>query len=79
MILLLAGVLRLWQRPYRSMCRIRPRSELVYNDVIERTGMAIDAAGVAVIVTGGVIAFGLPPPGSHDTRRCLRAFPSTAR
>jgi uncharacterized membrane protein len=32
---------------------------MVYNDVIEKTGMAIDAAGVAVIVTGGVIAFGV--------------------
>jgi hypothetical protein len=30
---------------------------MVYNDVIEKTGMAIDAAGVAVIVTGAVIAF----------------------
>jgi hypothetical protein len=32
---------------------------MVYNDVIEKTGTAIDAAGVAVIVTGGVIAFGV--------------------
>jgi uncharacterized membrane protein len=31
---------------------------MVYNDVIDKTGMAIDAAGVAVIVTGAVIAFG---------------------
>jgi uncharacterized membrane protein len=30
---------------------------MVYNDVIEKTGMAIDAAGVVVIVTGGAIAF----------------------
>jgi uncharacterized membrane protein len=30
---------------------------MVYNDVIEKTGMAIDAAGVAVIVAGGAIAF----------------------
>ena len=28
-----------------------------YNDVIEKIGMAIDAAGVAVIVTGATIAF----------------------
>ena len=30
---------------------------MVYNDVIEKTGMAIDAAGVVVIVTGAAIAF----------------------
>ena len=30
---------------------------MVYNDVIEKIGMAIDAAGVAVIVVGAVIAF----------------------
>jgi uncharacterized membrane protein len=30
---------------------------MVYNDVIERIGMAIDAAGVIVIVIGAVIAF----------------------
>ena len=30
---------------------------MVYNDVIEKTGMAIDAAGVVVIVAGGAIAF----------------------
>jgi uncharacterized membrane protein len=30
---------------------------MVYNDVIEKIGMAIDAAGVVVIVTGGAIAF----------------------
>ena len=29
-----------------------------YNSVIEKTGEAIDAAGVAVIVAGGLIAFG---------------------
>src|SRR5215468_10451769 len=32
-------------------------SEMVFNDVIEKTGMAIDAAGVVVIVTGAAIAF----------------------
>ena len=30
---------------------------MVYNDVIEQIGMAIDAAGVAVIVTGAATAF----------------------
>lgn len=30
---------------------------MVYNDVIEKIGMAIDAAGVAVIVVGAAIAF----------------------
>ena len=30
---------------------------MVFNDVIEKTGMAIDAAGVVVIVTGAAIAF----------------------
>jgi uncharacterized membrane protein len=32
-------------------------SEMVYDDVIDKIGMAIDAAGVAVIVTGAAIAF----------------------
>lgn len=32
-------------------------SEIVYNDVIEKIGMTIDAAGVVVIVTGAAIAF----------------------
>ena len=32
---------------------------MVYNDVIKNIGTAIDAAGVAVIVAGGLIAFGL--------------------
>jgi uncharacterized membrane protein len=32
---------------------------MVYNNVIEKIGEAIDAAGVAVIVAGGLIAFGL--------------------
>ena len=31
--------------------------EMVFNDVIEKIGMAIDAAGVVVIVTGAAIAF----------------------
>ena len=30
---------------------------MVFNDVIEKIGMAIDAAGVMVIVTGAAIAF----------------------
>ena len=30
---------------------------MVFNDVIEKTGMAIDAAGVAVIVAGAATAF----------------------
>jgi uncharacterized membrane protein len=30
---------------------------IVFNDVIEKIGMAIDAAGVVVIVTGAAIAF----------------------
>jgi uncharacterized membrane protein len=32
---------------------------MVYNNVIETVGTATDAAGVAVIVAGGLIAFGL--------------------
>jgi uncharacterized membrane protein len=32
---------------------------MVYNEVIDKIGMAIDAAGVAVVVTGAVIAFGV--------------------
>ena len=32
---------------------------MVYNDVVKNIGTAIDAAGVAVIVVGGLIAFGL--------------------
>jgi len=31
---------------------------MVYNDVIDKIGMAIDAAGVVVIVAGGVMALG---------------------
>ena len=30
---------------------------MVYNDVIDKTGMAIDAVGVAVIVAGAAIGF----------------------
>ena len=30
---------------------------MAFNDVIEKTGMAIDSAGVVVIVTGAAIAF----------------------
>ena len=30
---------------------------MVFNDVIEKIGMTIDAAGVVVIVTGAAIAF----------------------
>src|SRR6516162_9566165 len=33
------------------------RSEMAFNDVIEKIGMTIDAAGVVVIVTGAAIAF----------------------
>jgi len=32
---------------------------MLYNDVIEKIGRGIDAAGVGVIVAGGLIAFGL--------------------
>ena len=32
---------------------------MAYNNVIEKIGTATDAAGVAVIVAGGLIAFGL--------------------
>ena len=32
-------------------------SEMVFNDVIDKIGMTIDAAGVVVIVTGAAIAF----------------------
>ena len=40
---------------------------MVYNNVIEKIGTAIDAAGVAVIVAGGLIAFGLA--AFHLSRR----------
>jgi len=32
---------------------------MLYDEVIDKTGMAIDAAGVVVIVAGGVMAFGV--------------------
>jgi uncharacterized membrane protein len=32
---------------------------MIYNNLIEKIGTATDAAGVAVIVAGGLIAFGL--------------------
>jgi uncharacterized membrane protein len=32
---------------------------MVYNDVIENIGMAIDGAGVVVVVIGALIAFGV--------------------
>ena len=42
---------------------------MVFNDVIEKIGMAIDAAGVVVIVTGAAIAFvDQPPSGSPGAR-----------
>ena len=34
-------------------------SEMVFNDVIEETGMTLDAAGVVIIVIGSAIAFAL--------------------
>jgi hypothetical protein len=34
-------------------------SEMVFNDVIEETGMTLDAAGVVIIVIGAAIAFAL--------------------
>ena len=37
--------------------RWRSCAVMVFNDVIEKIGMAIDAAGVMVIVTGAAIAF----------------------
>jgi len=37
--------------------RRRSCAVMVFNDVIEKIGMAIDAAGVVVIVTGAAIAF----------------------
>jgi uncharacterized membrane protein len=44
----------------RPILKVGPTgSEMDYNSVIEKTGEAIDAAGVAVIVAGGLIAFGL--------------------
>ncbi|MDR2987225.1 MAG: DUF1622 domain-containing protein [Nocardiopsaceae bacterium] len=49
---------------------------MVYNDIIENTGMAIDAAGVAVIVVGAVIAFVVCAGGlfrrEHDVYRHFR-------
>ena len=49
---------------------------MVYNDVIKNIGTAIDAAGVAVIVVGGLIAFGLAAVhlsrGEPDVYRRLR-------
>ena len=40
---------------------------MIYNNVIEKIGTATDAAGVAVIVAGGLIAFGLA--AFHLSRR----------
>lgn len=37
--------------------RVKGEREMVYNDVIEKIGMAIDAAGVVVIVAGAAIGF----------------------
>src|SRR5215467_4107243 len=37
--------------------RVNGEQEMVYNDVIEKIGMTIDAAGVVIIVTGAAIAF----------------------
>ena len=41
---------------------------MVFNDVIEKIGMIIDAAGVVVIVTGAAIAFVAAPSGSPGAR-----------
>lgn len=47
--------------------------EMVYNDVIEQTGMAIDAAGVAVIVAGAALAFvTCAVRHEHDVYRAFR-------
>jgi hypothetical protein len=34
-----------------------PGSEMIYNDVTEKIGTAIDAAGAVITVAGAVIAF----------------------
>ena len=47
---------------------------MAYNDVIDKIGMAIDAAGVAVIVTGVVIAFSVSAVrlSRHESDLCRR-------
>ena len=37
--------------------QVKGELEMVYNDVIDKIGMIIDAAGVAIIVTGAAIGF----------------------
>ena len=37
--------------------RVNGEREMVYNDVIDKIGMAIDAAGVVIIVAGAAIGF----------------------
>lgn len=44
-------------RPGPPDGRVNGEREMVYNDVIEKTGMTIDAAGVVIIVTGAAIGF----------------------
>src|SRR5437879_1781594 len=46
-------------RQVRSLRSDEKCETRVYNNVIEKIGTATDAAGVAVIVAGGLIAFGL--------------------
>ena len=49
---------------------------MAFNDVIEKTGMAIDAAGVVVIVTGAAVAFVIAAVRrsrrESDVYRCFR-------
>lgn len=46
-----------------------------YNDVIEKIGMAIDGAGVAVIVVGALLAFGVALVGlAHSEAGIYRRF-----
>lgn len=47
---------------------------MVFNDVIEKIGMVIDAAGVVVIVTGAAIAFmaGAVRLSRRESAVCLR-------
>ncbi|HEU5418964.1 MAG TPA: DUF1622 domain-containing protein [Streptosporangiaceae bacterium] len=46
-----------------------------YNDVIDKIGMAIDGAGVAVIVVGALLAFGVALVGlAHSEAGTYRRF-----
>ena len=53
---------------------------MAFNDVIEKTGMAIDAAGVVVIVTGAAIAFvAVAVRGAEDKEETLKGTSTCAK